>query len=540
MNKSQPTPITRTWIGPSVGIVLATGFLFFWARFVRSSGTEDAFSFALIKGFTLDPYPFGIAILEALTPVALLFILSRTPIFRRAIGSEMTPADKGRLSAALIFILLLSLLAQYTVTSVINAHVLSGFFLVFVAGLLGGWQAGLSAGVIVMFANGLFRYQPWHPDNTDGFVLDAYISWFIVHNMGAMAALWVGVVAGFLHSLFDSARRYSIPIVVASGLLIELIYTAALVYSEADPSGIIYDSVSVLTITLLSLVAFALMLRTLQDDESRLQAEAAQLELAQMNLALTQTKLALAQAELRALHAQINPHFFFNSLNTIRYFIRTDPNVARDLLSRLSEIFQRTLNSGEFVTLREEIAHTEAYLALEKARLDERLTVIWSNLAKDLLDHPVPTLILQPLVENAVIHGISPSDEGGTVHIVINRVGNELLMQVDDDGVGLGHNSAGQNGAGHKSNGHAERNESSIKVLDPSTALAQSPRTIDKSDANGKDGGRPSIGLRNVSERLRVLYGEGYQPIIEPRADQGTRVMIRIPLSQPLSQPQKP
>lgn len=519
MSNPQPTP--RPWIGPTVGIVIATAFLFFWARFVRSSMTEDPFSFALIQGFNLDPYPFGIAILEALAPVSLLFILSRTAIFRRAIRSELTAAERGKLTAGLIFILLLSLVARYTVQSVIQAHVLSGFFLVFVAGLMGGWQAGLSAGAIVMAANGLFEYQPWSPDNTDGFVLDAYVSWFIIHNMEAMAALWVGAVAGFLHDRFDLRRRYSLLIVVGGGLLLEIIYTCTLIYSTPDPSGHIYDLLSVLVITLFSLVAFALMLRTIQDDENRLQAEEAQLELAQMNLALTQTKLALAQAELRALHAQINPHFFFNSLNTIRYFIRTDPNVARDLLTRLSELFQRALNSGEFVTLREEIAHTEAYLALEKARLDERLTVIWTNLAKDLLEHPVPTLILQPLVENAVIHGISPKNEGGTIHIVINRIGNELLMQVDDNGIGLGpHN-----------NGASQHSEGGIKVLDPSTSIVPAPQSIEKSE-HLENKNRPSVGLRNVTERLRVLYGEGYQPVIEPRADEGTRVMIRIPLEQ--------
>ncbi|MFN8445519.1 MAG: sensor histidine kinase [Caldilineaceae bacterium] len=519
-----PQSSSRPWLGPVVGIIVASAFLFFWAQLVRSAGTQEPFSFALIHGFNLDPYPFGIAILEALSPVALLFIFSRTPIFRRAIRSELSPVDRGKLTAGLIFILLLSLVARYTVTSVIEAHVLTGFFLVFVAGLMGGWQAGLSAGVILMFANGLLEYAPWSPDNSDGFVLDSYVSWFIIHNMEAMAALWVGAVAGFLHALFPIRQRFSLPTVMGSGLAIETIFVCARVYSEADPSGIVYDSISVLTITLFSLVAFAMMLRTLQDEENRIQAEEAQLELAQMNLALTQTKLALAQAELRALHAQINPHFLFNSLNTIRYFIRTDPNLARDLLTRLSEIFQRALNSGEFVPLREEIAHTEAYLALEKARLDERLNIIWTNMAKELMDHPVPTLILQPVVENAVIHGISPKSEGGTIHIVINRVGNELLLQVDDDGVGI--NS--QANATHQRAAQS-RNENGVKVLDPSTSLIPSPQALEVGETELQSE-RPSIGLRNVTERMRVLYGDAYVPLVEPRAVNGTRVMIRIPL----------
>jgi LytS/YehU family sensor histidine kinase len=229
-----------------------------------------------------------------------------------------------------------------------------------------------------------------------------------------------------------------------------------------------------------------------QSHETRRQAEATQLDLAQTNLALTQTKLALAHAELRALHAQINPHFFFNSLNTIRYFVRTDPGVARDLLTKLSELFQRTLSAGEFITLREEIAHVESYLALEKARLDERLQIIWTILVREELDQLIPTLILQPIVENAVIHGISPKPDGGAVHIVVTRVGDDLLLQVDDTGVGF-------------------------------------ERRVGNDGENG--GRRASIGLRNVDERLRRLYGDGHRPVIDSALGRGTRVVLRIPLA---------
>jgi sensor histidine kinase YesM len=252
-------------------------------------------------------------------------------------------------------------------------------------------------------------------------------------------------------------------------------------------------------ITALALVALYLMIRDVQNEETRRHAEAAQLELTQANLALTQTKLALAQAELRALHAQINPHFLFNSLNTIRYFVRTDPAVARDLLTNLSEVFQRVLSAGEFVALREEISHVEAYLALEKARLDERLQVIWTNLSRDALDIAVPTLVLQPVVENAVIHGIAPKPEGGTVHILINRVGGDLLIQIADNGVGF----------------------------DP---VAWGPRAGEAMDVDAAPPARNGIGLRNVDERLRLLYGDGYRLAVDSKAGEGTRVVIHIPL----------
>jgi LytS/YehU family sensor histidine kinase len=505
-------------------MALATALLVFWAQFIRASSTDQPFAFSALTNLSIDPYFFGVAILEMIVPVALLFVLSRTPFFRRVVTSEPTPVDGGKLAAALGLLLLLSLVARYTLGLVIDTHVMSGFFFVFVAGLIGGWQTGLTTGALVLFANALFDYTPWHPDHSGDFKIADYVGWFILHNMNAMAALWVGAITGFLHVLIPLQRRFAIITVVGLGLLAEAIYRAALVYSVADPSFFTYTTVQFFSITLLALLAFALMVRYVQVDESRLQAEEAKLELAQMNLALTQTKLALAQAELRALHAQINPHFLFNSLNTIRYFIRTDPNIARDLLTRLSEIFQRALNAGEFVPLREEIAHTEAYLALEKARLDERLNVIWTNMAKDLLEYPVPTLILQPVVENAVIHGLAPKSEGGTIHIVLNRVGNELLMQVDDDGVGIA------------ASANSKESGNGIKVLDPSTAIMPAPQAIEKALEQSDDPDqrqRPSIGLRNVAERLRVLYGEGYQPVVEPRADHGTRVMIRIPITRP-------
>lgn len=208
----------------------------------------------------------------------------------------------------------------------------------------------------------------------------------------------------------------------------------------------------------------------------------------------------MAQAELRALHAQINPHFFFNSLNTIRYFIRTEPETARDLLTKLSEIFQRSLSAGEFVPLREEISHVDAYLALEKARLEERLQIVWTNLAEEQLDLLVPTLILQPLVENAVIHGISPRTEGGALHIVINQVGDDLLLQVDDNGVGF----------------------------EPPPLSGSAAPDVPAEDTRS----RPAIGLRNVDSRLRRLYGPAYALILTSKLGKGTRAIVKIPLKK--------
>jgi len=204
-------------------------------------------------------------------------------------------------------------------------------------------------------------------------------------------------------------------------------------------------------------------------------------------------ELARAHAELRALRAQINPHFLFNALNTIRYFVRTDPETARQSLLDLSQVFQSALRSGEFVPLRDEVSYVEAYLALEKARLNDRLQVVWDVQAEGWLDHPVPTLTLQPIVENAVIHGISTTPAGGTVCIAIERVDDDLVLRVEDDGPGIPPDRLG-------------------KLLGPAEA------------------GDTAVGLHNVDGRLRALYGDNHRLSVESQVGRGVRVAIRIPL----------
>ncbi len=211
-------------------------------------------------------------------------------------------------------------------------------------------------------------------------------------------------------------------------------------------------------------------------------------------------ELARARAELRAMRAQINPHFLFNALNTIRYFARTDPETARRLLLDLSEVFQRALRSGDFVPLEEEIRSTQAYLALEKARLNDRLQVEW-EIGEDVpMDHPVPTLLLQPIAENAVIHGVSKRSEGGRVRISVAREADNLVLRVEDDGPGI-----------------------------PPDLLAGLLGAEDREE--GGEGYR-AIGLRNVDGRLRVLYGDVYRLRIESEEGRGTRVEMRVPISE--------
>ena len=510
---SLTTWVRRDWLGwkrPFFLITLTTLLTFLWALFVRASyGTTSSWQSLKLLGF--NPYYVGIAAQELIIPLVLVYFFSRTPLFRRVVTSHSVAADDFLpLLGALLLIQALAFLYRFGLISLIHEQATLGFLLVVIAALLGGWRVGLGVGLLTMLAIGLVEYMGFN--GRDVYAVSEYVEYFVLKYMGAITAVWVGLVVGFVAEQLGE-QRFRPLVALGAALAAELAAFGFLFLTLDYFDYYVERFIPGTAMTVVGMAAFLLMVRTVQDEENRRRAEAAQLELAQTNLTLTQTQLALAQAELRALQAQINPHFFFNSLNTIRYFIRTDPDVARSLLIKLSEIFQRALSAGETVALREEISHVEAYLALEKARLDERLQVVWTNLAKNLLDHPIPTLVLQPIVENAVIHGVSKKTEGGVVHIVITRVGEELLLQVEDDGPGFD--------VARWRRGPQPGEEPEPARTDTGTMIPGIPA--------------PSIGLRNVDERLRLLYGEPYRLAIESEPGQGTRVMIRVPLKRPES-----
>jgi len=212
-------------------------------------------------------------------------------------------------------------------------------------------------------------------------------------------------------------------------------------------------------------------------------------------LSLQRTQLRLAQAlahardaELRALRLQVNPHFLFNSLNAVSALVAAGANRdANRMLSSVSDFLRATLShDGRHEhALAEELALTEAYLDIEKARLGERLQLTMKA-GPDLLDAAVPYLVLQPLVENAIRHGIAPLSTPGRVDIRVERAGAGLLVEVVNDGM------RPDGAAGH-----------------------------------GKGGG---IGLANVAERLRHLYGADQQLEAGWRADGRFQVRLTLPL----------
>jgi two-component system LytT family sensor kinase len=194
----------------------------------------------------------------------------------------------------------------------------------------------------------------------------------------------------------------------------------------------------------------------------------------------------LTEARLAALTNQINPHFLFNTLNSISTLIRLDPNNARNMIYRLSKIMRRLLRKTEnYSPLREEISFIDDYLAIEMVRFGEKLR-FQKEIGPDTLDRLVPSMILQPIVENSIRHGLAGKLDGGTIRLRTGIEGTRLHILIEDDGIGIP--------------------ESKLGTLFES-----------------------GIGVSNVNERLRVLFGVHYRFAIESTPGQGTRTLLEIP-----------
>jgi two-component system LytT family sensor kinase len=205
-----------------------------------------------------------------------------------------------------------------------------------------------------------------------------------------------------------------------------------------------------------------------------------------------------ARAELRALRAQISPHFTFNALGAIAAMMRFDPEGARTLLLEFADYTRYSFGRhGDYTTLAEELKAVETYLALQRARFGDRLRV-QVLIPPELLSVPVPFLVLQPLVENAVRHGIEPTAEGGTITVTAYDETTHLRVEVEDDGPGM----------------------------DPALLEA-------RLDAASAESERSGFGMRSVDERLRAVYGDEHGLVVETAVGAGTRAIVRIPKYRP-------
>jgi two-component system, LytTR family, sensor kinase len=195
----------------------------------------------------------------------------------------------------------------------------------------------------------------------------------------------------------------------------------------------------------------------------------------------------LLKARMDALSSQINPHFLFNTLNTVSSLIRFDPDAARGVVLKLSNILRRLLRKHEtFVPLREELQFIDDYLDIEVARFGRDNLEIIKNVDEEALEAFVPSMLLQPIVENCLKHGLAPKIDGGKIQLRTTNHDGRLHIEIEDNGVGI-----------------SEEKMPHVYV--------------------------EGIGLSNVRERLRVLYGADFRLEIDSRTGQGTVIRIDIP-----------
>ena len=201
---------------------------------------------------------------------------------------------------------------------------------------------------------------------------------------------------------------------------------------------------------------------------------------------LEQQQMRLNEARLSALSSQIHPHFLFNTLNSVTALIRLNPEQARQVVQKLSKILRRLLRQHDnLTTLGEEVSFIEDYLSIEMVRFGEKLRFV-KHIEPETLDLLVPSMLLQPIVENSIRHGLASKVDGGTIRVRSNLTNGRLHIEVEDDGVGI-----------------------------PEAKLA---RLFE----NG-------IGVNNVNQRLKVLFGADYRMWIDSRVGEGTITGIELP-----------
>jgi len=208
-----------------------------------------------------------------------------------------------------------------------------------------------------------------------------------------------------------------------------------------------------------------------------------------IELKLEEQNRLLLEARLDALQRQINPHFLFNTLNSIASLVRSRPEMAREMTVKLANILRALLKDHDtFVPLREELRFTDDYLAIEVVRFGVDKLRVEKQIDPRTLDILVPSILLQPLIENSIKHGLEPRINGGTVTLRSELEGDRVRIEVADDGVGMG--------------------------ARPATALHRQGA---------------GIGMKNVRERLEVLYGNDAQFKVISNPGRGTSVLIDLP-----------
>lgn len=331
-------------------------------------------------------------------------------------------------------------------------------------------------GVPQPFSGDLFQ-QPWR-------LLDPRLYWdqaWLWHDPGVVGIAVAGIVGLTMHRLVVGREFLPLWAIFASALLVEGSYLLSVWFDWSGPDAQMYatrESWANLLGLFLSLLLWRLLWRGIRADwqQTRLQ-----------DLALSQARL-----RLNLLQQRIKPHFLFNALNCIHALIRRDPEKARRRLVDLADLMRALLKEDdEQVPLGSELRLLRAYLDIEQARYGERLRT-HVDVPRTLEGEMIPGLILQPLVENAVRHGIASRPQGGEVWIRATTSADRLILEVEDDGTGL--------------------------------AMGD-----DEYTGNG-------MALGNSQERLRLLYGASASLTLEPRAQGGTRARLTLPRRKPVTE----
>lgn len=393
------------------------------------------------------------------------FVMVRLPYFRRRFLDQ-----KFSLISKVYLVLLLVCAAIFFAFFDVSrygeaAWVFFDIQIVFVsvAGLLGGFWAGLIAGILVAAFRIILSPQ------------------FMIYAAIVFSA---GLIAGLFSRGIETLRKTARMSLFAGGA-VGLLHGLAVYLPMAGKLPLLHIGLSILFLICLEGTAVFLFMAIVSgvlDEDARLK----------MEKELLKTKLAYLQA-------QISPHFLFNALSTIAAISRKEKSFESErLVIHLAGFFRRTIRRPEDeVTLKEEMSYIDSYMELEKARYMENLNVVKDyRLADELWDVETPFLIIQPLVENAIEHGISQKIDGGTLTIKIFSEKDDIHITVIDDGPG------------------AEESKMT-EVLNGEHVTEES-----------------GIGVQNIHERLKALYGADYGLRIKTSPGAGMSVTVRIPLKK--------
>jgi two-component system LytT family sensor kinase len=419
---------------------------------------------------------------------SLASIIARFGIFKRLLFVEhRTPREK------LIFAAFLGVPFMCTVL----ARLLAGYKgadlsleVTVLGGLLGGTIVGLVVGMMVSLPAWLIGHQQV---TATGVV-------FVPEHLAPLMAVLYAVVAGSARwicpdkeaiwkfspfidvSLYRSIRqRFRAPILdwqVLFALICAILEITRMMVGSLAPNQLFYidsphNSVAKVLIVLATLVGVGLPVRIW--NTTRIERK------------LEDQERLLMQARVDALISQINPHFLFNTLNTVSSLIRFDPDTARNVVLKLSNILRRRLRvQAHFLPLQQELDFIDDYLSIEVVRFGSDKLRVEKNIDPETYDLEIPSMILQPVVENSIRHGLGPKVEGGTITLRAARQGGRLVLEVSDNGIGI------------------------------------SPERQREVFESG-------IGIRNVRDRLKVLYGDDFSLRVESIPGQGTSIRFELP-----------